>query len=123
MNVPRIAEFSCDRLYEQAIEDPEAKLYLPDAGADGKRNISRKFLFNGKLLCSLTPDAFLVIGTLRPNYFINEIQQAYKKRKEKHDTKTEQFIEMSAEMMQLVSASNQVSKGKHSWRFAIVVCR
>ena len=30
-----------------------------------------------------------VIGTLRPNYFIQEIQEAYKKRKEKHDIKTE----------------------------------
>ena len=58
----------------------------------------------------------LVIGTLRPNYFIGEIQQAYKNRKEKHDLKTEQYIEMCPEMMQLVGASNRVSKGKHSFR-------
>ena len=57
-----------------------------------------------------------VIGTLRPNYFIGEIQQAYKNRKEKHDLKTEQYIEMCPEMMQLVGASNRVSKGKHSFR-------
>ena len=54
-----------------------------------------------------------VIGTLRPNYFIGEIQQAYKNRKEKHDLKTEQYIEMCPEMMSLVSGSHQVSKGKH----------
>ena len=42
---------------------------------------------------------FTVIGTLSPNYFLNEIQQAYKKRKEKHDLQTEQYIEISAEMM------------------------
>ena len=53
-----------------------------------------------------------MIGTLRPNYFIGEIQEAYKKRKEKHDLKTEQYIEMCPEMMQLVSSSNQISKGK-----------
>ena len=55
-----------------------------------------------------------MIGTLRPNYFINEIQQAYKKRKEKHDTKTEQYIEMSAEMFELVGASNSIAKGRCS---------
>ena len=65
----------------------------------------------------------IVIGTLRPNYFINEIQVAYRKRKEKHDIKNEQFIEMSAEMMQLVSSSSQISKGKHSQWFASVMCR
>ena len=47
VNVPRIPEFSCDRLYQQAINDEQAKAYLPDPSADGKRNISRKFLFNG----------------------------------------------------------------------------
>ena len=54
----------------------------------------------------------LVIGTLNPDYFINEIQFAYKQRKEKHDNQTEQFIEMCPEMMQLVGASNRKSKGK-----------
>ena len=48
-NVPRIPEFSCDRLYQQAIEDPQAKMYLPDPGPNGKRNISRKFLFNSNV--------------------------------------------------------------------------
>ena len=47
----------------------------------------------------------LVIGTLRPNYLVGEIKQAYKKRKEKHDIKTEQYIKMCPTMMQLVSPS------------------
>ena len=64
-----------------------------------------------------------MIGTISPDYFITSIQEAYRKRKEKHDTKTEQFIEMSAEMMQLVSSSNQISKGKTSQWLAIVVSR
>ena len=50
VNVPRIPEFACGRLYQAAIEDDQAKLYLPDAGLDGKRNVSRKFLFNGRCL-------------------------------------------------------------------------
>ena len=53
VNVPKIAEFACDRLYQQAITDDQAKVYLPEPSADGKRNISRKYLFNGKLLYSL----------------------------------------------------------------------
>ena len=59
---------------------------------------------------------YTVISTLSPNYFLNEIQVAYKKRKERHDLQTEQYIEMCPEMMQLVGASNRVSKGKHSFR-------
>ena len=53
VEVPRIPEFSCDKLYQQAIDDPQAKQYLPDPSADCKRNVSRKFLFNGKWLRSL----------------------------------------------------------------------
>ena len=74
VNVPRIPEFSCDRLYKQAIEDPEASLYLPDPGADGKRNVSRKFLFNGECLCCLLTTVNASDRDLRPTYFINEIQ-------------------------------------------------
>ena len=57
-----------------------------------------------------------MIGTISPDYFITSIQEAYRKRKEKHDLQTEQYIEMSTEMMNLVGASNRVSKGKHSQR-------
>ena len=67
--------------------------------------------------------ACVVIGTLKPRYFIDEIQAAYKKRKEKHDLKTEQFIEMSSEMMSLVSNSNQISKGKHAYWSLMMMCR
>ncbi len=48
VNVPRIKEFCCETLYKQAINDAEARQYLPDPTADGKRTCSRKFLFNGK---------------------------------------------------------------------------
>ena len=51
VNIPRIAEFNCDRLYKQALDDPMAALYLPDPSSDGKSNVSRKFLFNGKVIC------------------------------------------------------------------------
>ena len=70
----------------------------------------------------LTPFC-LVIGTLRPNYFVGEIQQAYKKRKEKHDLRTEQYIEMCPAMMWLVSSSNQISKGKWALLIPSVLCR
>ena len=53
----------------------------------------------------------LVIATISPNYFITAIQDAYKKRKEKHDEQTQQYIEMSTEMMNLVGASSRLSKG------------
>ena len=56
----------------------------------------------------------LVIGTISPDYFITAIQEAYRKRKEQHNLQTEQYIEMSTEMMQLVGSSNRVAKGKHS---------
>ena len=89
-------------------------MYLLDPSADGKRNISRKYLFNGKFLYSLTPVTFLVIVTISPDYFITSIQEAYRKRKEKHDLQTEQYIEMSTEMMNLVGASSRTSKYKPS---------
>ena len=54
-----------------------------------------------------------MIGTISPDYFITAIQEAYRKRKERHALQTEQYIEMSPEMMSLVGASNQISKGKH----------
>ena len=91
-------------------------MYLLDPSADGKRNISRKYLLNGKLIYSLSPVTFLVIGTISPDYFITSIQEAYRKRKEKHDLQTEQYIKMSTEMMNLVGASSRISKGKHSQR-------
>ena len=40
-----------------------------------------------------------MIGTISPDYFITAIAEAYRVRKEKHDNQTEQYIEMSAEMM------------------------
>ena len=62
-----------------------------------------------------------MIGTISPDYFITSIQEAYRKRKELHQNKTEQYIEMSAEMMNLVSGSNRVSKGKRSQSCLITV--
>ena len=62
-----------------------------------------------------------MIGTISPDYFITSIQEAYRKRKELHQNKTEQYIEMSADMMNLVSGSNRVSKGKRSQSCLITV--
>ena len=53
VNVPRLNEFAASKLYKAAIDDAEAKLYLPDPGADGKRNISRAYLFNSKFFSPL----------------------------------------------------------------------
>ena len=52
-----------------------------------------------------------MIGTISPDYFITAIQEAYRKRKERHALQTEQYIEMRPEMKFLVGASNQISKG------------
>ena len=41
--VPRYKEFNAANLQKAALDDPELKLYLPDAG---ERVINRKFLFN-----------------------------------------------------------------------------
>ena len=62
-----------------------------------------------------------MIGTISPDYFITSIQEAYRKRKELHQNKTEQYIEMSVDMMNLVSGSNRVSKGKRSHSCLITV--
>ena len=48
VTVPRIPESSCEKLYLAAIDDLDAKVYLPDPGLDRKRNVSRKYLFNSK---------------------------------------------------------------------------
>ena len=64
-------------------------------------------------MLSLT-NALLVLDTISPDYFITSIQEAYRKRKEQHQTKTKQYIEMSAEMFELVGASNSIAKGKCS---------
>ena len=48
VNVPRIPEFQCDRLYQACLEDSTARMYIPEPAADGKRNVSRQYLFNGK---------------------------------------------------------------------------
>ena len=62
-----------------------------------------------------------MIGTISPDYFITSIQEAYRKRKEMHQNKTEQYIEMCPDMMNLVSGSNRVSKGKRSQSCLITV--
>ena len=62
-----------------------------------------------------------MIGTISPDYFITSIQEAYRKRKELHQNKTEQYIEMCLDMMNLVSGSNRVSKGKRSQSCLITV--
>jgi hypothetical protein len=46
VNVPRLREFSADKLYELAMKDEDLKLYLPDPSDKKKRPISRRFLFN-----------------------------------------------------------------------------
>jgi hypothetical protein len=45
-NVPRLREFSADKLYALAMEDEVLQLYLPDPNEKKKRPISRRFLFN-----------------------------------------------------------------------------
>ena len=60
-----------------------------------------------------------MIGTISPDYFITSIQKAY--RKELHQNKTEQYIEMCPDMMNLVNGSNRVSKGKRSQSCLITV--
>jgi hypothetical protein len=44
--VPRYEEFNCDLLYRQALEDENAKRYLPDPSGNRRRPVNRKFLFN-----------------------------------------------------------------------------
>ena len=43
--VPKFSEFRTKALYDQAMSDPEAKMYLPDS-SNGDVPVSRKFLFN-----------------------------------------------------------------------------
>ena len=53
VNVPRIKEFCCETLYQAALDDAEARTFLPEPTPDGKRTCSRKFLFNGKYTSSV----------------------------------------------------------------------
>ena len=46
VNVPRLADFNTENLFRQAMEDPEARMFLPDASRNGERTVSRKFLYN-----------------------------------------------------------------------------
>jgi hypothetical protein len=46
VNVPKLEEFQTERLYKLALENPDARQYLPEPSANGKRNVSRKFLFS-----------------------------------------------------------------------------
>ena len=43
--VPRFSEFRTKDMYESAMGDPEASMYLPNS-ANGEVPVSRKFLFN-----------------------------------------------------------------------------
>ena len=49
VNVPRLADFNTDNLYRHAMDDPMARLHLPDASRSGERTVSRKFLYNVSL--------------------------------------------------------------------------
>ena len=46
VTVPRLNDFNADRLYKQAMEDEQARMYLPDTTNDAHRPCSRKFLFD-----------------------------------------------------------------------------
>ena len=49
--VPRISEFSADRLYELCMKDLKIKLYLPDPALEStRRPCGRKFLFDVSFL-------------------------------------------------------------------------
>ena len=46
VNVPRLNDFNTDNLFRHAMEDPIARVYLPDPSKHGERTVSRKFLYN-----------------------------------------------------------------------------
>lgn len=45
VKVPRLPEFSVDKLYKMALTDPNTRSYLPEPATDHSRPINRKFLF------------------------------------------------------------------------------
>ncbi len=57
VNVPKFEEFQTERLYRQALADPNMRLFLPEPHQNDKRSVSRKFLFNVSAMAPLTPDA------------------------------------------------------------------
>ena len=46
VNVPRLKDFKIDVLFDHAMRDPEARMYLPDPSKFGEKTVSRKFLYN-----------------------------------------------------------------------------
>jgi hypothetical protein len=57
INLPRLREFSADRLYDIAIEDQQLAQYLPAPTDKGKRPVSRRFVFTVSYYkqCQITP--------------------------------------------------------------------
>jgi hypothetical protein len=48
IKVPRIREFDCETIYKEALANAEIRIFLPEPTPDGKRTVSRDFIFNGK---------------------------------------------------------------------------
>ena len=49
-----------------------------------------------------------MINTIDPHFFIENIKSGYEMRKNRHADKSDQPIEMSTEMYQLIMNSNQI---------------
>ena len=53
--VPKLVEFNCTALYQNALGDKNCALYLPEAvGQDNKRSVCRKYLFTVRTCTPLT---------------------------------------------------------------------
>ena len=76
MVVPKYEELSVKNLYKDALQDPEISPYLPSPDQSLKKLPERDFFFN-------------IIGTIKPDYLKQIINEANKNRNVAGDQKIE----------------------------------
>jgi hypothetical protein len=113
--LPKLSEFNAEKLFKEAIADPTAAQYLPDALPGAKqRSCGRKFLFTVSTLFQLTStfSCSQVINTLSPDWFKAQLTQALRNRKESQALSQNKYIEVSSQFLHLITNSQHISKCK-----------
>ena len=105
-------EFKMDQIYQLAKADPLVSMYLPEQTEQSKAKeriyCPRQFLFNSK---SRSPFLYhfwsLVLNTLKPGYFDQQIKEAYELRKDQFVANSNKCIDIDEQMLKLIMNSNR----------------
>ena len=99
VKVPVLPEMTAKVVFDIVKDNPKIMMYLPDpkdGGSKDQQRINREYLFN-------------IVNTVDESFFMKNIANAYKMRKEHEMTKRNNKFEISAFMYNIITSSNSMT--------------